>query len=79
VEDDDVRRPHTGAERLQRPLIRLVCRLARDREALVPPFRDLPRGVRAEQREDDPHSDHEPAVSRDPVGETGEHPGEDTG
>ena len=43
VEDDDIRRPHAGAEPLQRALVRLVGGLTGDREALVPALRDLAR------------------------------------
>ena len=63
VEDDDIRRPHAGAERLQCALVRLVGGLTGDREALVPPLRDLPRRIGAEQGQDDPDGDDGPAMT----------------
>src|SRR5581483_184511 len=78
VEDDHVRWPDAGAEGLQRPLVRLVRGLPRDREALVPALRDLVGGERAEDREHDPDADDEPASTDDHVREPGQHPPEDT-
>src|SRR6476646_7644146 len=73
AEDDDVRRPDPGPERLQRALVRLVGGLTRDREALVPPLRDLARGEHAEERERDPGEDDLPPVTGDDVCETSQH------
>src|SRR2546423_13270162 len=72
MEDDDVRRPDAGAELLQRPLVRLVGGLARDREALVPALRDLTRGEGAEECQHDPGDDHLPAMSSRQVSEFSE-------
>ena len=72
VEDDDVRRADTDAERLQRALVRLVGGLARDREALVPALRDLAGGEAAEQGEDDPDGDDGPAMTGDEMSEASE-------
>jgi hypothetical protein len=74
VEDDDVRRPHTDAERLQRALARLVGRLPGDREALIPARRELARGDAAEQRQHDPDADHGPAMTGREVREAAEPP-----
>jgi hypothetical protein len=74
VEDDDVGRPDTGAEGLQRALVRFVGRLPRDGEALIPALRDLPGGEGAEEREDDLGADHLPAVTSDDVCEASQHP-----
>src|SRR5207302_3889525 len=73
VEDDDIGRPDARPEGLQRALIRLVGRLTRDREALVPALRDLPGGEGAEESEDDPGADHLPAIPGDYVSATSQH------
>jgi hypothetical protein len=73
VEDDDARRACADAECLQRPLARLVGRLAGDRHALIPARRHLPRGKAAEDSKDDPCDDHRPAVSDGQVREAGKH------
>src|SRR2546429_7205440 len=73
AEDGDERRLLTGAEGLQRALVRLVRRVPGDREALEPALRHLRRREGAEEREHDPRADHEPAVPDDLVCEGGEH------
>src|SRR4029453_14226454 len=55
-------------------LVRLVGRLARDREALVPALRHAAGGKAAEQRQDHPGRDHPPPVPRDEVCEASEPP-----
>ena len=73
VEDRDERRLLAGAERLQRPLVRLVRGVARDRELLEPALRDLHRGEGAEEREPDPGYDDELPSTEDEVSETPQH------
>ena len=63
MEDDDVRCACAGAERVQRPLARLIGGAARDREALVPAVGDLSGSEGAEERENRPGADHGPAVA----------------
>ena len=69
VEDRHERRLLAGAEGLQRPLVRLVRRVARDREALEPALRHLARREGAEQRQHDPRRDHDLAAADDQVRE----------
>ena len=73
VEDGDHRRLCAAAEDVQRPLICLVGRSAGDRELRQPALRDLAGREGAEDRQHDPHADHEPAAADDQMGETLEH------
>src|ERR1700704_5959598 len=54
---------------MERPLVRFVRGVARDREALEPPLRHLACGEHAEQRQHDPHTDHDATAPHDQVGE----------
>src|SRR5207237_3530164 len=72
VEHEHVRRAHADAEGVQRPLVGLVGRAARDREALEPAFRDLAGGEAAEEGEYEPGADDGVTVTSDDVSETGE-------
>ena len=74
AEHDHVRRLGAGAEGLQRALVRLVGRVARDREFLQPAGGDRAGGVRAEHRQAEPGCDEPPPSSHDDVGEPLEHP-----
>src|SRR5207253_4413877 len=71
VEDEHVRRAHADAEGVQRPLVGLVGRATRDREALEPAFRDLAGGEAAEEGEQEPGADDLPAVAGDDVSKAG--------
>ena len=56
----------------ERPLARLVRRLAGNGEALVPPCRELPGRVAAEDRQCDPAGDHRPSIAGREMRETRE-------
>ena len=71
-EDDDIRRPHAGAEGLQGLLAGLVGRLTWDGGALEPARGQLPGCEAAEHREQDPRADHHPPVAADYVRQTSE-------
>ena len=70
MEDRDERRPFPGPEGLQHFLVRLVRRVAGNRERLEPAMRDLGRGERAEDRQDHPEADDDCAPSVYDVRET---------
>ncbi len=72
VEYGDERRLLARAERLERSLIRLVRRVAGNREALEPTLRDLTGRKRAEQRQQHPDADHGTPATDDQVGEARE-------
>ena len=73
VEDRDQRRLLAGAEDLQRLLVRLVRRIAGNRELRQPALRHLPGREAAEEREHDPEADHAAAAANDQVREAREH------
>src|SRR5207248_9554004 len=73
VEDCDHRRLLAVPEGMERALVRLVGRVAGDRELRQPALRHLPGGEPAEQREYDPGGDHDPPAAHDQVGEAFEH------
>ena len=58
-DDADQRELLAASERVQRPLVRLVRRVARDRELLEPAVRDAHGGVGAEDGEGYPQHDHD--------------------
>src|SRR5215213_3239685 len=62
-----------GAEKVERPLARLVGRVAGDRERLEPALRDSTGGETAEDRGDDPHEDDRLAVTGGDMSEPSEH------
>jgi hypothetical protein len=65
AEHGDVRGLRSRAEDAERALVRLVGRVARNRELLEPALRNLLCGERTENREDDPADRHEAAVPHD--------------
>src|SRR5205085_9679642 len=66
VEDRNERRVLAGPEYLQRPLVRLVGRVAGDRELLEPPLRDRVRRVGADQCQCQPEKhDRAPAAKHE--------------
>src|SRR5207253_920851 len=64
-----------GAERVERALVGLVGGVAWNREALEPAIGDPLSGEGAEERQEDPGPDDQPAPAYDPVGEALEHAG----
>ena len=72
-EQPHVRRLGAVAERPERALIRLIGRIARDRELLQPAGGDLLGRERAEDRQHDPGADDGLAMVDDEAGETLEH------
>ena len=72
-EHDDVRRAIAGPEPIERPLVRLVGRVAGDRERLEPTLRHLGGGEAAEDGERQPGQDDGLAVVGGGVSEASEH------
>ena len=73
LEHDDVRRAIAGPEPIERPLVRLVGRVAGDRERLEPALRHLGGGEAAEDGERQPGQDDGLAVVGGGVSEASEH------
>src|SRR5512132_3372654 len=73
VENGDVRSLGAVPECLQDSLVRLVRRVAWDRELLEPAVRDSGRRKEAEREETDPGGDDEQAVLHDEPGDVLEH------
>jgi hypothetical protein len=73
LEYDDVRGPIAATEPIERPLVRLVGRVAGDRDRLEPTLRDLGGREAAENGERQPGQDDGLAVVGGGVSEASEH------